>query len=62
MEKVTVHQYLTWDHQNGRSVASQAKATAERIQFVGGKIVPGTGEEVDPAALDGRGRYLPQAD
>jgi hypothetical protein len=60
MEKVTVHEYLTWDHRSGRSVVARAKATVERIGLVGGKVVPGTAEEVDPSALDGGGRYVPR--
>lgn len=61
MPTITVHQYLTWDHQKGRSVTSGTKATVEAIQLASGKIVPGTAEEVAPSALDGRGRYVPHA-
>jgi hypothetical protein len=32
------------------------KSTVERIEMLGGKILPGTAEEVDLAALDGRGQ------
>jgi hypothetical protein len=60
MATVTVHHYLIWDRQNGRSVKPAMKTTIERIDLVGGKLVPGTGEEVDVSALDARGRYLPE--
>lgn len=61
MAKVTVHHYLVWDHQRGRSAMAPMKATLERIRMVGGKILPGTAEQVDAAALDGRSRYVPAA-
>jgi hypothetical protein len=60
MATVTVYQFLTWDHQNGRSVTSRTKSTLERIQLIGGKIVPGTAEDVDTAAIDAAGRYIPE--
>jgi|KBSSwiStaDraftv2_1062776.scaffolds.fasta_scaffold30157_3 hypothetical protein len=60
MPTITVHQYLTWDHQNGRSVASRGKATLDAIKLASGKIVPGTAEEIALSALDGRGRYVPE--
>lgn len=59
MPKVTVHHYLVWDHQRGRSVIPPMKSTVERIALVSGKIVPGTAEQVEVAALDGKSRYLP---
>ena len=59
MATVTVHHYLVWDHQRGRSAIPPMKATPERIRLVGGKILPGTAEQVDASALDGRSRYLP---
>jgi hypothetical protein len=37
------------------------KGTVERIESVGGKIVPGTAEQVEDSALDGRSSYVPQA-
>jgi hypothetical protein len=61
MAKVTVHNYRVWDHQRGRSVSPPMKGTVERIESIGGKIVPGTAEQVEASALDGRSRYLPQA-
>lgn len=61
MAKVAVHNYLVWDHLRGRSVSPRMKATVERIEAVGGKIVPGTAEQVEDSALDGRSSYLPQA-
>ena len=60
MAKVAVHNYLVWDHQRGRSVISPVKGTVERIESLGGKIVPGTAEQVDLSDLDGRSRYIPQ--
>jgi hypothetical protein len=61
MAKVTVHNYLLWDHQRGRSVSPPVKGTLERIEAIGGKVVPGTAEQVEASALDGRSRYTPQA-
>jgi hypothetical protein len=60
MSKVTVHQYLIWDHQNGRSIVPPWKITVDGIERVGGKIRPGTAEDVDLSALDGKGRFLPE--
>jgi hypothetical protein len=57
MPKVTVHQYLLWDHQNGRSVISPWKVTVDGIERVGGKLCPGTAEEVDLSELDANGRF-----
>lgn len=59
MTKVTVYSYLTWDHQRGRSVMPSMKSTAARIALVGGRIVPGSAEEVDASAVDERGCYRP---
>jgi hypothetical protein len=36
------------------------KCTVERIGLVGGKILPGTAEDVEVSDLDGRCRYTPQ--
>jgi hypothetical protein len=52
MPKVTVHHFLVWDHQRGCSMMPLAKSTAERIELVGGKVVPGTAEDIDVSALD----------
>ncbi len=60
MATVTVHHYLVWDHQRGRSAIPPMKATPERIRSVGGRILPGTAEQVDASSLDGRSRYLPK--
>lgn len=61
MATVAVHNYLVWDHQRGRSVIPRVKGTAERIDQVGGRIVPGTAEQVEASALDARCCYLPGA-
>ena len=61
MTKVTVHHYLVWDHQRGRSAMPPMKATLERIKAIGGKVLPGTAEQVDASALDARSRYVPKA-
>lgn len=62
MKKVTVHHYLVWDHQQGRNFVPPSKATLSRIELDRGTIVPGTAEQVDAGALDGRGRYAPSAE
>jgi hypothetical protein len=36
------------------------KCTVERIELVGGKILPGTAEEVEVWDLDERCRYTPR--
>lgn len=56
----TVHNYIVWDHQRGRSVIPPIKGTAERIERIGGKIVPGTAEQVEASALDARCCYFPR--
>jgi hypothetical protein len=61
MAKVAVHNFIVWDHQRGRSVIPPMKGTAERIDRVGGKIVPGTTEQVEASALDARCCYLPHS-
>lgn len=59
MKTVTVHHYLVWDHREGRNFVPPSKGTLSRIELDGGTIVPGTAEQVDARALDGRGRYAP---
>ena len=54
---VTVHRFKVWDIRTGDYVVQPLKSPAERIKQVGGEIIPGTAEEVDPSALDGEGRY-----
>jgi hypothetical protein len=60
MGKVTVHHCLVWDHERGCSVIPPMKSTIERIALIGGKILPGTAEEVEASDLDGRCRYVPR--
>lgn len=61
MAKVAVHNFIVWDHQRGRSFMPPVKGTAERIDLVGGRIVPGTAEQVEASALDARCCYLPRS-
>jgi len=61
VSKITVFSFFTWDHRLGRSVLSPTKGTAKRIDLVGGKVVPGSGEDVEAATLDKEGRYRPAA-
>ena len=55
----TVHNFKIWDHQRGENVVPERKSTTARIKELGGKIVPGTAEEVDEATIDEHGRYDP---
>ena len=57
---VIVHHFEVWDVTLGDWVRQPLKSTAERIQQVKGRIIPGTEEEVDPSALDAHGRYNPR--
>jgi hypothetical protein len=57
MKTVTVHKFKVWDISVGDYVVQSTKSTAERIKEIGGDIIPGTAEEVDPADLDDQGRY-----
>lgn len=59
MSRITVFSFLVWDHRAGRSVLSPTKGTLERIDLVGGRVIPGSGEAVAPSALDKEGRYRP---
>ena len=63
MATVTVHHFEVWDINRGDWVRQPLKSTAERIMEATqgkGRIVPGTGEEVDASELDTHGRYDPQ--
>lgn len=51
-----VHSFKVWDNRAGDTLQPSHKSTAERIARVGGEIIPGTGEWVEPSAVDAEGR------
>ena len=57
---VTVHYFKKWHQQQGEYIVQPRKSPADRIQEIGGQIIPGTDEEVDESALDSEGRYDPE--
>ncbi len=58
---VTVYHFKVWDQQQGEYIIQPLKSPADRIQEIGGKIIPGTAENVDVSALDSEGRYDPKS-
>ena len=57
---VAVHGFKVWDSQRSEFAFPPVKGTIEFIRMVKGEIIPGTGEDVEPADLDEQGRYDPQ--
>jgi hypothetical protein len=59
-EPVTVYSFEVWDPQQGAYIAQRLKSPAARIERIAkARIIVGTAEEVDAAALDPQGRYNP---
>jgi hypothetical protein len=56
---IEVHHFKVWNIAKGDWEIPPSKRTAESIAEAGGKIIPDTAEEVDPALIDGHGRYFP---
>jgi hypothetical protein len=56
---VMVYHFEVWNHGRGENIVLPHKCDANFIEQVGGTILHGTGEEVDPGALDAAGRYDP---
>ena len=59
IEMPTVHNFTLWDHLAGKRIMLAYKCTQERIEKLGGEIVPYTAEEVDESDLDDDGIYIP---
>jgi hypothetical protein len=55
----TVHRCKLLDRATGEWVAQLLKRTEQRIKDLGGKIIAGTAEEVDPSMIDPEGHYIP---
>jgi hypothetical protein len=57
-DTVTVYSFRVFDGGPETAHVATFKATREAIERVlGGEVVEGTGQDVDPAELDSRGRY-----
>lgn len=52
-----VFRFRAWDDILGAWVVFPVKSSPERVAAMGGTIIPGTGEYVDPAELDALGQY-----
>lgn len=49
--KVRAYRYRVWDITTGEWATSSRLATAEKIQTIGGKAIPNSGEDIDPNLL-----------
>ena len=58
-EIAVVHKFEVWDDLRGVTIVQPSKRTAESIEQIGGRIIPGTAETIDATLLDGCGRYFP---
>lgn len=58
---VMVYQFEGWSQSQGDMIAPAKKATAEFITANNLTLIEGTGEEVPDNAVDGNGRYHPDA-
>ena len=56
---VTVHRFKLFDPSTGDWVVQLSKSPENRIVALGGRIVDGTAEQVDPSMIDSDGRYVP---
>jgi hypothetical protein len=52
-----VYRYRAWDEMLSAWLIYPVKSTPERIAAMGGIVVPGTGEYIEPAKLDESGVY-----
>jgi hypothetical protein len=55
---VTVHRCKLPDR-DGELCVQLLKRTEQRINELGGRIIEGTAEQVDPSMIDAEGRYIP---
>jgi hypothetical protein len=55
---IEVHAFKVWDHAAGDMRQIEGMSTAERIEKIGGKIIPGTAEWHLPSAIDAEGRLV----
>jgi hypothetical protein len=63
LNRVAVYSFQVFDAAKGDYAKQPAsKRTADDIQRIGGKIIPGTQQIVDNRALDQHGRYMPAPD
>ena len=58
----TVYRYKIFDRRDNDWVVQISKGTKARIEALGGRIIEGTAEEVDPSFIDSEGRYVPNTD
>lgn len=58
--KITVHHFRVYDAKTDVWISPPRKSPVERINRVGGQIIPGTGEDVNASALDEQERYDPR--
>lgn len=57
---VTMHRYRVFDKETCDWVVQLSKGPEAQIEQLGGKIIAGTAEDVDPALIDDQGRYWPR--
>jgi hypothetical protein len=58
-ETAVVYKFEVWDHVRGLTIVQPSKRTAESIEQIGGRIIPGTAETIEASRLDRHGRYYP---
>jgi hypothetical protein len=56
---VTVYRFRAFDPDTNEWVVQLSKATKDYIEMIGGRIIDGTAENVDPATLDPVGQLVP---
>jgi hypothetical protein len=57
---ITVHRCKMYERMSGEWIVQILKRTEQSIHDLGGKIIEGTAEEVDPSMIDAEGRYIPK--
>lgn len=59
--RVIVHHFKVYDAASDSWIVPTRKSPVERIERIGGVIIPGTEEDVDRSVLDEQDRYDPRA-
>jgi hypothetical protein len=53
-----VHDFTLWDHFSGKFITLAYKCTTERIEKLGGEMVPNTAEVVEESQLEEDGVFI----
>lgn len=57
MTTITVHSFSIYNIMHDAYLPCRGKATEEKIDELGGKVIPHTAEEIDDSLLTETGRY-----